>query len=86
YLGCFTDAIPRVIDSKTEYSTVMTREICADFCTDYAFYGVQYSTHCFCGNSFETSTKSVDESECNGKCGGSSDICGGYGRNSLFVK
>ncbi|ENI03581.1 hypothetical protein COCC4DRAFT_107207, partial [Bipolaris maydis ATCC 48331] len=86
YLGCFTDAIPRVLNRKTENHAQMTRERCVAFFDGYKFYGVQYSTHCFCGDSFENPSKSTPESECNGKCGGSGDMCGAYARSSVFVK
>jgi hypothetical protein len=56
----------------------MTYATCADFCSGYEYFGVEYSTQCFCGNFFANPTYTVDSTACNMPCSGdSTEMCGG---------
>ncbi|XP_062621145.1 uncharacterized protein LOC134282767 [Saccostrea cucullata] len=84
YLGCFQDQSSRTLTGKSTSKKSMTLEYCRKFCTKFQFYGVQYSTWCFCGNFF---TKNVrhPERECNMKCSGNNiQICGGTLRMNIY--
>ncbi len=43
--------------------------------------GLQYSTYCFCGNSYG---KHGPVTGCGMKCGGSLEMCGGSSHNSVY--
>ncbi|KAI8811479.1 hypothetical protein BJ742DRAFT_797847 [Cladochytrium replicatum] len=55
----------------------MTESICAAACAGYQYFGMEYSTECYCGNSFANAKSIVDSSQCSYKCGGNSNqMCG----------
>ena len=62
---------------------------CIKLCNDAGFVlaGVEYSTECMCSNVLENGS-SLDRAsaQCNMKCGGSDQICGGPNAITLFVK
>ena len=52
--------------------------------TDYLYAGVQYTSECFCGNSYGK-YGSLPESSCNMPCSGNkTQICGGTWSNSVY--
>ncbi|EUC51169.1 hypothetical protein COCMIDRAFT_80027 [Bipolaris oryzae ATCC 44560] len=85
YEGCYRDSERRVLSLMSEAAD-MTREKCAATCTKYKYYGVEFARYCFCGNSFEAPTEQIAESNCNTKCVGSSDMCGGGWALSMHAK
>ncbi|KAI0178051.1 WSC domain-containing protein [Pestalotiopsis sp. NC0098] len=65
----------RVLSDRTEADDAMTVEMCAAFCSDYSFFGVEYGKECYCGNSFAGTSR--PESECSFLCpGNSTEWCG----------
>ncbi|BFZ57703.1 hypothetical protein PYCC9005_004756 [Savitreella phatthalungensis] len=82
--GCFADYYPnsRALAAANTESSDMTVEKCAAFCdsTGAGYFGVEYSTQCFCGTSQPTEVSS----SCNMACGGNAaETCGGS--NALNV-
>jgi hypothetical protein len=58
---------------------------CASFCTGYAYFGVEYSSQCFCGDSFVNPTSQVALDSCNMPCTGDEDeMCGGGDLLNIF--
>jgi hypothetical protein len=86
YLGCIADSRDdRVLPDKTSVLTNMTYASCADFCTGYQYFGVEFGTECFCGNGFDNSTTRQPEIECDMACtGNASSTCGAPYRISVF--
>lgn len=89
YIGCYVDNPNRDLE-KWVYlpfdNTTNSKETCAQNCSNlnYPYFGLQYSSQCFCGNSYGRYGGS-NESDCNYVCtGDSSQICGGYWRNSIY--
>lgn len=84
--GCFTDnADGRSLYGASFTSDDLTLSACAEFCSKYRYFGTEYSTECYCGNTLHSST-SVPLSECNLVCGGnSSECCGSGNRLSLYL-
>ncbi|ESO82963.1 hypothetical protein LOTGIDRAFT_169789, partial [Lottia gigantea] len=88
YIGCFKDAVDRLLPVMIYNSKTLTIPICIEKCKakGYRYAGAQYSTQCFCGNSHNKYSISK-ESECKMKCGGGGTdqviegICGGYPGN-----
>ncbi|WP_456324772.1 PAN domain-containing protein [Desulfonauticus submarinus] len=90
YIGCFKDSGDpsgtqgRDLDGFMYGSKDMTPEMCIDICSkrNFKYASVQYSTQCFCGNSYG---KYGPANNCNMKCSGDSDkICGGFWANSVY--
>ncbi|XP_063410475.1 uncharacterized protein LOC134693567 [Mytilus trossulus] len=62
-------------------------DMCVQLCMGNRYWGLQYSSECYCGNVLENSGvyNETDDSECNKEClGNSSQICGGKWRNSVY--
>ncbi|KAI9338198.1 WSC domain-containing protein [Obelidium mucronatum] len=75
YVGCFADTQPRVLSGSVYTSDYMTLESCAYEARRYAYFGVEYGSQCFMGNSITSSNPSFG---CNMRCGGNSEqVCGG---------
>ncbi|KAK4032780.1 WSC domain-containing protein [Parachaetomium inaequale] len=85
YQSCWTDGVgTRSLAAKSEVLADMTVEICAAFCDGYAYFGVEYSTECYCSN--ELAGESAAEADCSMLCGGSaSQWCGGPNRLNLYA-
>ncbi len=84
YLGCFKDNSSRDIAARHWSSGSMTVGKCVADCRSrgYRYAGVQYYTHCFCGNSYGRLGRA---SNCTAKCGGNkSQTCGGSWANSVY--
>jgi len=63
----------------------MTLEICAAFCSKYAYFGTEWSKECWCGNSLTTGSAAAPLSDCNYPCAGNAaEMCGGSLRLSLY--
>lgn len=63
----------------------MTYSYCASLCSAYNYFGVEYASECFCGNSFANPTEAAPEGECNMPCSGDSTaVCGAGNRLTIF--
>ena len=64
----------------------MTLATCAQFCAGFTYFGVEYATECYCGNSFNAGSVKTSASECNMVCGGSQcNYCGAGNRLSVYT-
>jgi len=87
YLGCYEDSIQnRVLDDVTVSSDLMTIATCAKICQSFRYYGVEFSSYCFCGNTWKRNP-AAKSSNCNWTCKGDANtICGGYGAIGIYQK
>ena len=94
YLGCFRDQLTgnpfalttqgRDLNGFASNDANMTSAHCIALCRSqgFAYAGVEYSTNCFCGNSYG---RSGAADNCNMACGGNpAEMCGGYFANSVY--
>lgn len=84
YLGCFRDAQTRDMPERHWQSADMTIQRCVADCRQhgYRYAGVQFSTHCFCSNSYG---RYGAADNCDMGCGGNnSQTCGGTWANSVY--
>ena len=93
YVGCATDQVTsglRVLANASLTLSNMTIEACATFCTstnNYALYGLEYASECYCGNSLLNggSYLPAADTSCSIRCSGSNaEVCGGSGRLSVY--
>ncbi|KAH8902429.1 WSC-domain-containing protein, partial [Coniochaeta sp. PMI_546] len=89
-MGCYTEATNgRALGSKS-YTDVnnMTAESCEAYCgTAYAYFGVEWSQECYCGNQLNAGAVLTSSSECNHLCSGNKlQYCGGSSRLNLFKR
>ncbi|XP_063402233.1 uncharacterized protein LOC134686496 [Mytilus trossulus] len=88
FIGCLVDNRARMLDVK-HVDRKMTLQKCAKLCSEYSFFGVQFSRQCFCGNS--RGNKRVyrrrPRRECSFPCAGNKkQSCGGRWRNIVYSK
>jgi hypothetical protein len=85
-LGCYTDHhADRTLHSASTNSDSMSVEYCANFCSRYLYFGVEYKTQCYCGDSIASTGVLALSSNCNTPCqGDSSEICGGSWRLNMY--
>lgn len=86
YQGCMEDGGPRTLTGGGYAAADMTVDSCVDYCfqRNFIFAGIEYSQECFCGNNLYPGRTYQDEATCNMQCGGSTEICGGPNRLSLY--
>ncbi|XP_032240478.2 WSC domain-containing protein ARB_07867 [Nematostella vectensis] len=85
YLGCYKDGFPRDIGSHVTISD-LTPTKCIQRCLQlgHMFVGLQYSTACFCGDSYGRYYV-LTESDCAYGCGGNGNLkCGAAMINSVY--
>lgn len=63
----------------------MTLESCASFCSGYVYFGTEYSSECYCGNSLASSSAPAPLSDCSMTCSGNPyEYCGAGNRLELY--
>ncbi|KAM7198104.1 putative fungistatic metabolite [Naviculisporaceae sp. PSN 640] len=85
--GCYTEGIGARALSAKEYAsgTSMTLQSCATFCSGYRYFGTEYASECFCGNTIHSTSYNVSLSECNMPCSGNQyQYCGAGNRLELY--
>jgi hypothetical protein len=67
-------------------TTGMTPAMCASYCDSYAWFGIEYSSECYCGAYPRVgSVLQSDNSTCNMLCSGDSTAyCGGGNRLNMY--
>jgi hypothetical protein len=86
YVGCYKDTSTRDLNGKAVMdSNSMTVASCDQICSGFKYFGVQYGSQCFCGNTMGTYGAASD-SDCSNKCqGNNNEMCGGTWRNSIYA-
>ncbi|KAF2108754.1 WSC domain-containing protein [Lophiotrema nucula] len=93
YVGCWAEASAPLISGRAinalgiyKNTTSMTPSLCAAYCFQYAYFGVEYSTECWCGPYLNSNTSiATNQADCNMPCSGdSTQICGAALRLSLY--
>jgi hypothetical protein len=85
YVGCFADAEARDLTGYGAPSDTNSPEECMETCYDlgFAYAGVQYSSWCFCGDSYG---KLGPAENCDMTCVGDQDeTCGGAWANEVWA-
>lgn len=95
YVGCVTDnRSGRTLTGPTAEWSNMTAAVCSDFCTrqgGYQYYGVEFGTQCFCGNTIAgtnfitNATSNPSDNICSMRCRTAGDQnCGGPNALSMY--
>jgi len=83
-IGCYKDTgIPDLAGLRID-TFDLSVDLCASVCgrLQYDFFGVQFSSICFCGDSYDSFGEA---NNCDMKCAGNSkEICGGFWANSVY--
>ena len=84
YIGCFRDGTPQDLPYGPYSSDFNTTAACVAACTyhGYLYAGTQFSSLCFCGDSYGAYGTSLG---CIDQCSGDvSETCGGSSANSVY--
>ena len=84
-VGCYKDDGARDLNGFERSDPGMTSQMCVDECRrkGFAYAGTQYSSWCFCGNSFNRYGPATN---CDMPCAGNpAEKCGGSWANSLYA-
>jgi hypothetical protein len=86
YKSCWTDDVyDRSLKGASHAADDMTLESCAAFCSNFTYFGVEFSRECYCDNTVLGAA--ADEQDCSELCmGDSSSWCGGPSRLNLYEK
>lgn len=87
-LGCYTEPpAARALTGSAFAAGDMTLERCAEFCSPFRYFGTEYASECFCGNSLSPVSTTAADSECAMSCSGNpAQFCGGASRLSLYER
>jgi len=88
-LGCFVETTTgRALSGRsTTSSSSMTVEGCGDFCrmSGFLFFGVEYSSQCYCDNSNGSPGLASSPTACSDACAGNANqVCGGSGVLNVY--
>lgn len=83
-VGCAVDSVSaRVLGARQTSASDMTAATCANFCSDFAYFGLENGNECYCGHSFGGDL--VDDGECALPCRGDGlTVCGDADRLSVY--
>jgi len=86
--GCIQEPlVGRLLNGPTITSPTMTLEVCANYCREYLYFGVELGNRCYCGDSLNPLGTSVPITECNIPCVGDPlQLCGSDNDVSLYQR
>ncbi|KAF2006087.1 heme peroxidase, partial [Amniculicola lignicola CBS 123094] len=86
YLGCYSEATNgRALTDTATTSDKMTVETCATFCGGSSYFGIEYSSECYCGSALQAGSTIQSSDDCNMVCGGNStEFCGAGNRLNIY--
>lgn len=86
YVSCWAEPpAGRALSARDTAAGTMTNEVCAAYCSEFAYFGTQWGRECFCGNEPATGSAAAPAGDCNFACAGdAAQTCGGSRRLSLY--
>ena len=89
YRGCYVDqSAPRLLQNNSIGTENMTVTFCASICSSggYAYFGLEFSFECWCGNTLNPRVVPVGASNCNYACCADGSVaCGGFWFISVYA-
>ncbi|OTA02666.1 hypothetical protein A9Z42_0030630 [Trichoderma parareesei] len=86
-VGCWTEGSgDRALGQKATIDPDMTNEACAEFCSDFRYFGTEYGDECYCGSFLAGSSATAPLADCNMPCAGNEfEYCGASNRLELYI-
>lgn len=86
YIGCYNEIGGRALRASSFDNSSTTVEMCAQYCNQYQYFGVEYSSECYCGNTIYTGSTNGSNA-CTMSCvGNPNETCGGSGGLSMYMQ
>ncbi|KAA8646619.1 uncharacterized protein ATNIH1004_008052 [Aspergillus tanneri] len=88
YHGCYSDSRSnRTLYGSFHYANNMTVDACAGFCDGSRYFGLEYYSECYCGNTLSSTAKEEFLTNCSYLCSGDGrQYCGGSDTMDLYEK
>lgn len=84
--GCFVDGPNRTLDGGFKGDDDMTIELCAEHCSSFKYFGVEYGRECYCDNEPPAPSLIAPDTDCSFSCAGdASQKCGAGLRLDVYV-
>lgn len=86
YQDCYTEATTgRALTGASSSGSFMSLEYCASYCSGFKFFGAEYASQCFCGNSFAAGSSVASSRDCNMICANNTaEFCGAGNRLTVY--
>ncbi|KAI9826107.1 MAG: hypothetical protein M1832_000556 [Thelocarpon impressellum] len=87
FLGCYTEATgTRALSAKVFNTPDMSLDKCAGLCAGYQYFGAEYGSECYCGDSLAAgSVRALNQADCSFTCPGNlNQFCGAGNRLELY--
>ncbi|KAJ9148434.1 WSC domain-containing protein [Pleurostoma richardsiae] len=87
-VGCYTEGTGVRALSASSYASgdSMTLEACAAFCSSYRYFGAEYASECYCGDTLASSSAAAPLADCSMPCSGNPfEYCGAGNRLELYL-
>jgi hypothetical protein len=87
HVGCYNETSGRALNATSMVnSTGMTVTMCSNFCSAYAYFGVEYGSECYCGPYLRANSGRVlNQGDCTMLCAGDrSTFCGAGSRLNVY--
>ncbi|KAG9944983.1 WSC domain-containing protein, partial [Aureobasidium melanogenum] len=88
YLGCYTEATNgRALAGLSKAGAFISVDACASYCSAYTYFGVEYGSECYCGNTIQAGSGPITDGRCKMPCAANStQICGGPNGLNMYQK
>lgn len=86
-LGCYTEALSsRALTGPSYSDSSNSLSLCASFCSSYRYFGTEYSSECYCGNTLDSTSLPAPLADCSMTCSGNPlQYCGAGNRLELYI-
>ncbi|KAG9701393.1 WSC domain-containing protein, partial [Aureobasidium melanogenum] len=88
HMGCYTEATNgRALAGLSKAGASISVDACASYCSAYTYFGVEYGSECYCGNTIQAGSSPITDGRCKMPCAAnSSQICGGPNGLNMYQK
>ncbi|KAI9893661.1 MAG: hypothetical protein M1814_005876 [Vezdaea aestivalis] len=85
YVGCASEVPGRLINAKSFSNSSNSVDFCGQYCSGSKYFGVEYGSECYCGQTLAGTPTINPDSDCNTLCpANSTQYCGTGGRVQLY--
>ncbi|KAI9756906.1 MAG: hypothetical protein M4579_003660 [Chaenotheca gracillima] len=85
YVDCHTEVDGRALTGKAIAAPDMTVQYCLGNCSSFAYFALEYSDECYCGNTLAPTSVPASDGRCSMTCAGNAtEICGGPNGLTLY--
>ncbi|KAI7324666.1 WSC-domain-containing protein [Hortaea werneckii] len=86
YLNCYTEGSSgRALGAKGSSGSFVDLDYCASYCSGYKYFGTEYGSECYCGNTLGTGASVTLSGDCSMTCAdNATQFCGAGNRLTVY--